>query len=79
MEKTPDQVKGVQRLRAWAINPAEGGKIFQWGKPGDFGRCREFYRDKIPARMLDGWCATLHKLATGARPGQAPAERAARH
>lgn len=73
--KTPKEAAGLARLRAWAINPAEGGKIFHWGQSGDFDRCRKFYRGKVPARMLDGWCANLHRLATGARPGQAPGER----
>lgn len=73
--KTPAQAAGVERLRKWAISPTGGGKIFQWGKEGDFDRCRDFYRNKIPARMLDGWCARLHKLATGAVPGKAPGER----
>jgi hypothetical protein len=73
--KTPQEAAGLARLRAWAINPAEGGKVFQWGKPGDFDRCRAFYKGKVPARMIDGWCANLHKLATGARPGHAPGEK----
>jgi hypothetical protein len=66
---------GIARLRAWAINPAEGGKLFQWGKPGDFDRCVKFYRGKVPGHMLKGWCANLHKIATGATPGNAPGER----
>lgn len=76
--KTPGQAAGLERLRAWAINPAEGGKLFQWGTPGDFKRCQDFYRGKVPKLMLDGWCANLHKLATGATPGHAPAEQAAK-
>lgn len=70
-------VAGTARLREWAVNPAEGGKVFRWGEPGDFDRCRAFYRGKVPGHMIDGWCANLHKLATGATPGHAPAEKAA--
>lgn len=76
VEKTPGQVAAVDRLRAWAVGP-EGQKHFRWGTPGDFKRCEDFYADKIPVHMIPGWCANLHKLATGARPGQAPAEKAA--
>ncbi len=74
VEKTPQQAAAVQRLRNWAISP-EGQRHFRWGEQGDFARCQKFYRDKLPAHMVDGWCANLHKLATGARPGQAPGEK----
>ena len=74
--KTPQQGAAVERLRAWAIGP-EGQKHFRWGTPGDFDRCARFYRGKVPERMIPGWCARLHKLATGATPGNAPAEKAA--
>jgi len=78
MAGKPGEGAGVARLRAWAVNPAEGGKLFAWGTPGDFKRCTTFYRGKVPGHMLDGWCANLHKLATGASPGHAPAEEAAK-
>ena len=68
---------GEARLKAWAINPAEGGRIFRWGTPGDFDRCVRFYTGKVPEHMLKGFCASLHRLATGAAPGHAPAEQAA--
>lgn len=74
--KTPQQAAAVERLRAWAVGP-EGQKHFRWGSDGDFDRCQKFYMSKMPEHMIPGWCATLHKLATGARPGQAPAEKAA--
>lgn len=77
-ETNPKAAAAVGRLRAWAISPTGGGKVFQWGTAGDFGRCQAFYRDKIPKHMIDGWCANLHRLATGGfSPGQAPAERVA--
>jgi hypothetical protein len=77
--KTPDEAEGVARLKAWAVNPAEGGKVFKWGTPGDFDRCVKFYTGKVPGHMLKGWCANLHKLATGATPGHAPGEQAGKH
>lgn len=64
----------VERLRRWAVSGA-GAALFAWGSPGDFDRCRTFYRDKIPEKYIDGWCAKLHKLATGAPPGHAPGEK----
>jgi hypothetical protein len=77
VEKTPGQVSLAEHARAWAVDPTRGGKVFQWGKDGDFDRCRVFYRGKMPGHMIDGWCATLHKIATGASPGHAPGELAA--
>jgi hypothetical protein len=69
----PKAAAAVNRLRRWAIDPAGGGKIFNWGTPGDFKRCEDFYREKgIPERMIPGWCATLHRMATGGTPGHAP-------
>lgn len=72
MEKTPGEVRGVARLKEWAINPAEGGKIFRWSEPGDYERCIEFYRSKLPERMLHGWCQNLHIAATSRPAGHAP-------
>ena len=72
-ENTPQDVRNVERLRAWAVS-GPGRQLFQWGTPGDFGRCEAFYKDKMPNHMIPGWCATLHKLATGAAPGHAPGE-----
>lgn len=77
-KKAEGHVAGLAQLRAWAIDPAKGGKLFRWGEPGDFDRALAFYRDKVPAKMLRGWVANLHKLATGATPGHAPAELAAK-
>lgn len=77
VEKSPKQAEGVARLKKWGVSPEGGGKIIVWGTAGDFDRCRAFYKDKLPARMLAGWCAELHKMATGAAPGHAPGEEAA--
>lgn len=77
MEKTPQQAAGVARLKRWAADPAGGGKIMAWGTKGDYQRCLDFYRDKLPAQMLHGWCAEIHKLATGAAPGHDAGEKLA--
>ena len=74
-ETSPASAAAVARLRKWAVT--EGNKIFKWGTPGDFKRCETFYREKgVPGHMIAGWCARLHKLATGGWPGHAPAEEA---
>lgn len=74
-QTNPKAAAAVNRLRRWAVDPAGGGKVFQWGTPGDFGRCTAFYKGKIPGHMIDGWCANLHRLATGGfMPGHAPSE-----
>lgn len=78
-QSNPKAAAAVNRLRAWAVSPTGGGKVFKWGTAGDFDRCREFYKGKVPGHMIDGWCARLHKLATGATPGHAPGEQAAGH
>lgn len=64
----------VARLREWAVT--KGNAVFAWGTPGDFLRCQKFYREKgMPGRMIDGWCANCHRLATGGfMPGHAPSE-----
>jgi len=76
-ENTPGDARAVERLKRWATEGA-GAALFQWGTPGDFDRCRAFYKDKVPGHMIDGWCSNLHQRATGARPGHAPGEEAIR-
>lgn len=77
--KTPREAALVAHGKAWAIDPAGGGKLFAWGTPGDFARAERFYRGKIPAREIPGYVAELHKLATGFAPGHAPGETAGHH
>lgn len=73
-ETNPHAAAAVSRLRRWAVDPAAGGKIFLWNTEGDFERCVAFYKDRMPAHMVDGWCSNLHVLATGGRPGHGSAE-----
>jgi hypothetical protein len=72
-----------QLARYWLSGP--GAAKIAWDTPGDFNRCRtniqaEVSKDgaPLPPRVLDGLCATLHKIATGATPGNAPGEKAAK-
>lgn len=49
----------------------KGAAQIGWGSPGDFDRCLAFARRHgIPKRMQKGFCANLHKLATGEWPGR---------
>ncbi len=68
-EVTPQQQAAVERLRAWALGPG-GMRHFRWGTDGDMTRCMRFYKTKMPNRMIPGWCARLHKAATGTWPGE---------
>ena len=73
-------------LRYWSRGGAGGAKI-DWGRGGDFDRCRveinaeiaKHGRKPLPDREISGLCATLHKLNTGAVPGHAPGEQAEKH
>lgn len=55
----------------------KGAAKIRWGIPGDFERCRTELRKYVRPDMLDGLCANLHKMATGATPGHAPGEKKA--
>lgn len=68
-------------VRYWTVG--EGGAKIGWGRGGDFESCRRHIQEAVtkdggtplPDRVLSGLCATLHKIATGAVPGNAPGER----
>lgn len=49
--------------RYWLASP----KI-RWGTPGDFTRCERLLSKHMPGRAA-GYCANLHKRATGVYPG----------
>lgn len=68
-----------QLLKYWLTGP--GAAKINWGVSGDFDRCRVAIQAEVsekgaPLRgsVIDGLCATLHKMATGARPGRAASE-----
>jgi hypothetical protein len=61
--------EGTARLHAyWRTH-------IKWGVPGDFDQCVRHLSKYV--RDPKGYCAKMHKDVTGARPGQAPAERGA--
>lgn len=82
---TPKDHEAVARLKAfWASG--RGAAEIGWGQDGDFDRCVVLIQKAVtkdgqkplPDRMIKGLCANLHKEATGAWPGHAPAEEAER-
>lgn len=50
------------------------GKVarrIRWGTPGDFTRCvRQARKHGMNSRMAKGFCANMHKLATGKWPAE---------
>lgn len=69
-EATPGDVAATERLKKyWA--EGEGAAKIRWGVPGDFDRCVTEVT-KYMGEKAKGYCANLHKRATGARPGHAP-------
>jgi hypothetical protein len=76
-EATPGDVAATERLmRYWAEGP--GAAKIQWGVPGDFDRCVVELGKHVGPGIVKGLCSNLHQRATGARPGHAPGEEAAR-
>ena len=72
-----DTAASTERLMRYWSQGAGAAKI-NWGVGGDFDRCRAQLGKYVGPGMLDGLCANLHKRATGAWPGHAPCEEAAR-
>lgn len=68
-ELTPAQQSAVARLKKWALSPEGQAQVGLKG-PHPFTACTTFYRDKLPSRMLEGWCANLVLEATGKHPGR---------
>lgn len=71
-----------QLLKYW-LPGGEGGTKIMWDSPGDYERCITEIQTAVTKHGLPlgdhtihGLCATLHKLATGARPGKAPGDQA---
>lgn len=59
----------INKLRAWYLNPARS-KI-PWGKPGDWAKCVRIAKKHMPKPdQAEGFCANLHKAATGEWPGK---------
>lgn len=53
--------------RYWTVGP--GAVKIGWGTPGDFTRCVTNLTPYMGARSK-GYCANLHKRATGSWPGR---------
>lgn len=72
MEKSPDEMKGAERLK-WYWTKGAGAEKIAWNTPGDFKRCvaelGKYVRDP------EGLCNTYHQAATGGAPGYGSAEK----
>lgn len=69
----------AQLVKYWLRGP--GAARIRWGSDGDFDRCvraitTETGKDgtPLPPDRVKGLCASLHRMATGATPGNAPGE-----
>lgn len=74
-EATPGDVASTERLMRYWTTGAGGAKI-GWGHEGDYDKCLVELGKYVDPSVLHGLCANLHKRATGASPGHAPAELA---
>ena len=71
-EVSPKDVASTERLKRYWAEGAGRAKI-NWGVPGDFDRClAEVGKYIHDPGMLKGFCANMHKRATGGWPGHAP-------
>ena len=72
---TPGDAEATERLMHYWAEGAGAVKI-GWGHDGDYDNCLAELGKYVDPGMLHGLCANLHKRATGASPGHAPAEEA---
>lgn len=83
-DPNPAQGMPIQFQRYWLAG--DGAAAIAWGTDGDFMRCVKLINAKIeehggkplPDHEIKGLCNILHRKATGAAPGHAPGEQAAR-
>lgn len=54
-------------IRYWTKE--EGAAKIRWGVGGDFMRCVRHLSKYVPPNQVKGFCARLHKRATGKWPG----------
>jgi len=76
-EASPKDIANTERLMAWWTTGPGAARI-QWSTPGDYDRCLVELGQHVDPKILHGLCSNLHVRATGARPGHAPAEVAAK-
>lgn len=55
-------------IRYWTRG--EGRAKIRFGTPGDFNRCVRHLSKYVPPNQVKGFCARLHKIATGQWPGR---------
>lgn len=70
-EVTPKDAADTERLKTYWAEGAGAARV-GWGIPGDFDRCVALVTPYMGPKMAPGYCAELHKRATGATPGHAP-------
>lgn len=54
-------------IRYWTRG--EGRARIRWGSGGDFIRCVRQLSKYVPVNQVHGFCARLHRIATGSWPG----------
>ncbi|GIH95422.1 HK97 family phage prohead protease [Planobispora siamensis] len=65
---TPADAAAVARLKRWYIR-GEGAAKIRWNTPGAFDRCVRIASQHMPPEKAKGFCANVHKAATGRWPG----------
>lgn len=55
-------------IRYWTVG--KGRAKIRWGSGGDFDRCVKRLSKYVPPNQVHGFCARLHKRATGKWPGR---------
>lgn len=55
-------------IRYWTVGA--GRAKIRWGTGGDFNRCVRRLSKYVPPNQVQGFCARLHKRATGQWPGR---------
>lgn len=85
VDTTPGTGMPPSLLKYW-LPGGEGGARIRWGVSGDYDRCLVNVQSEVSKHgkplsdhVIHGLCATLHKMATGARPGHAPGEQGGHH
>lgn len=81
-EITPRDALNTERLKYYWAEGAGAEKI-RWGVPGDFDRCvilvqkavTDGGKPPLADHEIKGYCAEMHKRATGFVPGHAPGEK----
>ncbi len=58
-------------IRYWTVGKGLSGRAkIGWGAAGDFNRCVRRLSKYVPPGQVKGFCARLHKRATGKWPGR---------